>query len=175
MVKPLMVFPLVVVVGLIAASYVKLGTGEANLPSTMEGRVAPVVTVTRLGGGDPVTQADLMAPGVKLVNFWASRCQPCRVEHPMLDRLSAEGVVIYGINYKDKPDAALGFLAEMGNPYAKLGADSGRMALDWGVYGVPETYVIDGSGTVVLRWAGPITEDVLEKTLRPAIAQAAGN
>jgi cytochrome c biogenesis protein CcmG/thiol:disulfide interchange protein DsbE len=93
----------------------------------------------------------------------------------MLDRLREEGVVIYGINYKDKPDAALGFLAEMGNPYAKLGADSGRMALDWGVYGVPETYVIDGSGTVVLRWAGPITEAVLEKTLRPAMAKAAAN
>lgn len=175
MVKPLMVLPLVVVVGLLAASYVKLGTGEANLPSTMEGRVAPMVTVAALGNGDPVTQADLMAPGVKLVNFWASWCQPCRVEHPVLDRLREEGVVIYGINYKDEPDAAQGFLDEMGNPYAKMGADSGRMALDWGVYGVPETYVIDGSGTVVLRWAGPITEAVLEKTLRPAMAKAAAN
>ena len=67
------------------------------------------------------------------------------------------------------------FLAEMGNPYAKIGADSGRMALNWGVYGVPETYVIDGQGKVVLRWAGPITEAVLEKSIRPAIAEAAGN
>jgi len=175
MVKPLFLLPLVVVGGLLAASLVKLQTGEANLPSTMEGRQAPVVTVTPLGEGAPVTQADLMAPGVKLVNFWASWCQPCRVEHPMLEKLAAQGVLIYGINYKDKPDAAMGFLTEMGNPYARMGADSGRMALDWGVYGVPETYVIDGKGMVVLRWAGPITEDVLEKTLRPALAKAAGN
>lgn len=175
MVKPLFLLPLVVVAGLLAASLVKLQTGEANLPSTMEGRQAPLVTVTPLGEGAPVTQADLMAPGVKLVNFWASWCQPCRVEHPVLEKLAAEGVQIYGINYKDKPDAAMGFLTEMGNPFARMGADSGRMALDWGVYGVPETYVIDGKGMVVLRWAGPITEDVLEKTLRPALAKAAGN
>ena len=175
MVKPLFLIPLFVVGGLLAASLVKLQTGEANLPSTMEGRQAPVVTVTPLGGGEVVTQADLMATGVKLVNFWASWCQPCRVEHPMLEKLAAEGVVIYGINYKDKPDDAMGFLTEMGNPFAKMGADSGRMALDWGVYGVPETYVIDASGVVVLRWAGPITEDVLANTLRPALAKAAGN
>jgi cytochrome c biogenesis protein CcmG/thiol:disulfide interchange protein DsbE len=175
MVKPLFLIPLFVVGGLLAASLVKLQTGEANLPSTMEGRQAPAVTVTQLGGGEVVTQADLMATGVKLVNFWASWCQPCRVEHPMLEKLAAEGVVIYGINYKDKPDDAMGFLTEMGNPFAKMGADSGRMALDWGVYGVPETYVIDASGVVVLRWAGPITEDVLANTLRPALAKAAGN
>ena len=175
MVKPLFLIPLFVVGGLLAASLVKLQTGEANLPSTMEGRQAPVVTVTLLGGGEVVTQADLMATGVKLVNFWASWCQPCRVEHPVLEKLEAEGVVIYGINYKDKPDDAMGFLTEMGNPFAKMGADSGRMALDWGVYGVPETYVIDASGVVVLRWAGPITEDVLANTLRPALAKAAGN
>ncbi len=175
MVKPLFLIPLFVVGGLLAASLVKLQTGEANLPSTMEGRQAPVVTVAPLGGGEVVTQADLMATGVKLVNFWASWCQPCRVEHPMLEKLAAEGVVIYGINYKDKPDDAMGFLTEMGNPFAKMGADSGRMALDWGVYGVPETYVIDASGVVVLRWAGPITEDVLANTLRPALAKAAGN
>ena len=168
-----MVLPLVVVVGLVAASYVKLGTGEASLPSTMEGRQAPLVTVVPLGSNPVVSQADLTAPGVKLVNFWASWCQPCRVEHPVLARLQAEGVVIHGINYKDKAEKALGMLAELGNPYAKIGADSGRMALDWGVYGVPETYVIDGNGVVVLRWAGPITEDVLEKTLRPAMARAA--
>jgi cytochrome c biogenesis protein CcmG/thiol:disulfide interchange protein DsbE len=91
----------------------------------------------------------------------------------MLKALSDEGIVIYGINYKDKPGDAMGLLAELGNPFAKIGADSGRMALDWGVYGVPETYVIDGNGVVVLRWAGPITQAVLDKTLRPAIDSAA--
>jgi cytochrome c biogenesis protein CcmG, thiol:disulfide interchange protein DsbE len=173
MVKPLMFVPLAVVVGLLAASYVKLGTGDQSLPSTMQGRSAPVVTVTALGSGSLITQDDLKAPGVKLVNFWASWCQPCRAEHPMLETMQADGVVIYGINYKDKPDVALGLLAELGNPYAKISADQGRMALDWGVYGVPETYVIDSKGVVVLRWAGPITETVLEQNIRPAMARAA--
>lgn len=174
MVKPLFLVPLVVMGALLAASLVKLQTGEGNLPSTMEGRQAPVVTVTPLDGGAVLSQADLTAPGVKLVNFWASWCQPCRVEHPMLERLHDEGVVILGVNYKDKPEDAMGMLAELGNPFTKIGADSGRMALDWGVYGVPETYVIDGNGVVVLRWAGPITDDVLANTLRPALATAAG-
>ncbi len=110
---------------------------------------------------------------MKLVNYWASWCAPCRVEHPTLEELAAEGVPIYGINYKDDPAKALAFLAELGNPYVAMGADaSGRTALDWGVYGVPETFVIDGDGTVILRFAGPITGSVLEKTIRPALAAA---
>lgn len=175
MVKPLMILPPVAFAGLALAFWIGMQNGDQALPSTMEGREAPAVTVAALGPGPVVTQEDLRAPGVKLVNFWASWCQPCRVEHPMLDELAREGVVIHGINYKDDPDAALGFLEEMGNPYAKIGADSGRMAIDWGVYGVPETYVIDGEGKVVLRWAGPITADVLEKTIRPAMAEAAAD
>ena len=82
-------------------------------------------------------------------------------------------MVIYGVNYKDTPEAAAKFLAEMGNPYTKIGADSGPMALDWGVYGVPETYVIDGKGVVVLRVAGPITAGNLDTMLRPALKKAA--
>lgn len=171
MVRPLMILPPVAFAGLALAFWMSMQNGDQALPSTMEGRMAPEVSVTPLGSGPPVTQADMTAPGVKLVNFWASWCQPCRVEHPMLEQLAGEGVVIHGINYKDKPEAALGFLAEMGNPYARLGADSGRMALNWGVYGVPETYVIDGQGKVVLRWAGPVTADVLEKVIRPAIGE----
>ena len=171
MVRPLMILPPVAFAGLALAFWMSMQNGDQALPSTMEGRMAPEVSVTPLGSGPPVTQADMTAPGVKLVNFWASWCQPCRVEHPMLEQLAGEGVVIHGINYKDKPEAALGFLAEMGNPYARLGADSGRMALNWGVYGVPETYVIDGQGKVVLRWAGPVTADVLEKVIRPAMRE----
>lgn len=174
MVKPLMILPPVIFAGLAMAFWVGMQNGEQALPSTMEGRIAPDVTVTALGDNALVTLADLTKPGVKLVNFWASWCQPCRVEHPMLENLASEGVVIHGINYKDKAPEALSFLAEMGNPYAKVGADdSGRMAIDWGVYGVPETFVIDGDGKVVLRWAGPITAEVLEKTIRPALAKAA--
>ncbi len=175
MVKPLMILPPVIFAGLALAFWLGMERGDQALPSTMEGRLAPQVSVTQLGSGTPMTQADLTGPGVKLVNFWASWCQPCRVEHPMLEKLAGEGVVINGVNYKDKPADALGLLAELGNPYARLGADNGRMALNWGVYGVPETYVIDGKGVVVLRWAGPITKDVLENTIRPAMAKAAGN
>jgi cytochrome c biogenesis protein CcmG, thiol:disulfide interchange protein DsbE len=115
----------------------------------------------------------LRAPGVKIVNYWASWCAPCRVEHPHLMALAEEGIPIYGINYKDDPEKALGFLDELGDPYAALGADStGRTAIDWGVYGVPETYVIDGEGTVVFRLAGPVTSLTLESQVRPAIEAA---
>lgn len=172
MVKPLMILPPLAFAGLALAFWIGMQNGDQALPSTMEGREAPAVTVVALGPGPVVAEEDLRAPGVKLVNFWASWCQPCRVEHPMLETLAGEGVAIHGINYKDKADAALGFLEEMGNPYVKIGADSGRMAIDWGVYGVPETFVIDGKGMVVLRWAGPITAEVLERTIRPAIAAA---
>jgi cytochrome c biogenesis protein CcmG/thiol:disulfide interchange protein DsbE len=176
--KPLYLIPVAVFFGLIAAVIVpkiraQMDGQDETLPSMMVGHPAPNVRAVALGDGPVVTDADLRKPGVKLLNFWASWCQPCRVEHPMLERLQAEGVVIYGINYKDKPADALKFLAEMGSPYAQLGADAGPMALDWGVYGVPETYVIDGKGRVLLRLAGPITAENLVSTVRPAMAKAA--
>lgn len=93
----------------------------------------------------------------------------------MLVEIQKAGVPIYGINYKDEPDKALGFLAELGNPYASVGADdTGRTAINWGVYGVPETYVIDGEGRVHLRFAGPITEDIYRTRILPAIEAAGG-
>lgn len=172
--KPLLILPPVAFAGLALAFWLGMQNGDQALPSIMEGRAAPEVRVTQLGTGPVIVQDDLTRPGVKLVNFWASWCPPCRVEHPMLEILAGEGVAIYGVNYKDKPAAALALLEELGNPYVRIGADSGRMALNWGVYGVPETYVIDGKGMVVLRWAGPITAEVLDKTIRPALAKAAG-
>ncbi len=143
------------------------------LPSVRVGREVPPMTLTQLGPEPPFTTADLTAPGVKLVNYWASWCAPCRVEHPNLEALANEGIPIYGINYKDDPAKALAFLEELGNPYAGLGADeTGRTAIDWGVYGVPETYVIDGQGKVVTRLAGPVTERSLASKIRPAIESA---
>jgi cytochrome c biogenesis protein CcmG/thiol:disulfide interchange protein DsbE len=110
---------------------------------------------------------------VKLVNFWASWCAPCRAEHPILSELAAQGITVHGVNYKDDPAKAQAFLAELGNPYATIGADpAGRTAIDWGLYGVPETFVIDGSGTVVLRFAGPITRQELDRKILPAIRKA---
>ncbi len=147
------------------------------LPSTFVGREAPALTVTDLGGLTPVTAEALRAPGVKLVNFWASWCAPCRVEHPNLEALAEEeGIPIHGINYKDEPGKALAFLDELGNPYAAVSADEGgRTARDWGVYGVPETFVIDGEGRVLARVAGPVTERTLERTIRPALETAGGS
>jgi cytochrome c biogenesis protein CcmG/thiol:disulfide interchange protein DsbE len=145
-----------------------------ELPSALVGAPAPGLDRTVALRGDPPPRvADLTAPGVKLVNFWASWCGPCRVEHPLLEALSAEGVPVIGVNYKYTPENALGFLAELGDPYAKIGADeSGRTGLDWGIYGVPETFVIGPDGTVVMRFPGPISPDVLEKRIRPAMEAA---
>jgi cytochrome c biogenesis protein CcmG/thiol:disulfide interchange protein DsbE len=176
MVKPLMLAPPLIFAGLALLFFVGMQRSDPDqLPSAMEGRAAPAVQVTPLGSGPELTDAMLREPGVKLVNFWASWCAPCRAEHPMLKDLSAEGLTILGVNFKDKPEAALGFLDELGNPYAAIGADaSGRMGLDWGLYGVPETFVIDAKGKVILRHAGPITASILEERIRPALAEAAG-
>jgi cytochrome c biogenesis protein CcmG/thiol:disulfide interchange protein DsbE len=164
---------------LVFAAVAYIGLNRENpeeLPSALVGQPAPALDRTvALRSDPPPTAADLTAPGVKLVNFWASWCGPCRAEHPLLEALSAEGVPVIGVNYKDQPDKALGFLAELGDPYVRVGADeSGRTGLDWGIYGVPETFVIGPDGTVVMRFPGPISPDVLEKRIRPAMEAAAG-
>ncbi|MCA8880610.1 MAG: DsbE family thiol:disulfide interchange protein [Rhodobacteraceae bacterium] len=175
-ISPLMVLPPLVFAALAGLFYVGMQREDPDaLPSAAVGAPAPAVAVEPLGSKPVFDAAALTAPGVKLVNFWASWCAPCRAEHPNLEKLAAEGVTIYGVNYKDKPANALGFLGELGDPFAAIGADaSGRMGIDWGLYGVPETFVIDGSGTVVARFAGPITERSLTDTIRPAMAAAAG-
>ncbi|TDL83700.1 DsbE family thiol:disulfide interchange protein [Palleronia sediminis] len=144
------------------------------LPSTLVGRLAPALDLAPLGDLPLPDAAALSDGGVTLVNFWASWCAPCRVEHPFLEGLAArEGVDIVGVNYKDAPANALGFLEELGNPYVATGADAqGRVARDWGVYGVPETFVIDGDGIVVARVAGPVTQRTIDSTVAPAIAAA---
>lgn len=145
------------------------------LPSAREGQPAPPVVLTEFPGKALFDDTTLRDGEVKLVNYWASWCAPCRAEHPNLEALSDEGIPVYGINYKDKLDNAEGFLTELGDPYEAIGRDEqGRMALDWGLYGVPETYVIDGEGMVILRFAGPITQRVIESTIRPALKKAAG-
>ncbi|MDD9726074.1 DsbE family thiol:disulfide interchange protein [Roseovarius sp. SK2] len=172
----LMVLPPVIFAALAAVFYIGMQREDPDaLPSAIKGKPAPAVALTPLEGKTPFTDAELRSGGVKLVNYWASWCAPCRVEHPHLEALAEEGVTIYGVNYKDQPGNALGFLEELGDPYTAIGADpNGRMALDWGLYGVPETYVIDGEGRVVLRFPGPITERVLEGQIRPAIEKARG-
>lgn len=174
-ISPLMILPPAIFLGLAAAFAIGLQREDPDqLPSALAGKQAPAVQLEPLGSLTGFDDAMLRDGEMKLVNFWASWCAPCRVEHPNLTALAEEGVTVLGVNYKDQPDNALGFLEELGNPYAAVGADpQGRMALNWGLYGVPETYVVDGEGNIVFRFAGPVTQRVIEDRLRPALAEAA--
>ena len=172
--RPLMFLPPALFIALAALFYFGNMREDRNaLPSAREGQTAPGVQLVQLGDLPTFDDATLRDGQVKLVNYWASWCAPCRAEHPLLEDLAQE-VPVYGVNYRDQADRALAFLDELGNPFAAIGADAtGRMALDWGLYGVPETYVIAGDGTVVLRFAGPITADVIANRIRPAMERAA--
>ena len=173
-ISPLMGIPPLVFLGLASMFLVGMFRDDPEaLPSARIGQQAPALQITELPGKALFDDETLRDGNLKLVNYWASWCAPCRVEHPNLEALRAEGLPIYGINYKDDPDNALAFLAELGDPYEAVGADnSGRAALDWGVYGVPETYLIDGDGNILLRVAGPLVQRVIDSQLRPALEKA---
>ncbi|NOE25543.1 DsbE family thiol:disulfide interchange protein [Ruegeria sp. HKCCD6157] len=175
-ISPLMIAPPLIFGAFAVLALVQLQDGsDDTLPSTRQGQPAPPVVLTEFPGKTMFDDATLRDGEVKLVNYWASWCAPCRAEHPNLEALAAEGIPVYGINYKDELVKAETFLTELGDPYAAIGRDEkGRMALDWGLYGVPETYVVDGDGMIILRFAGPITQRVIENTLRPALEKAAG-
>lgn len=147
---------------------VGLTRDPGTLPSALLEKPAPDFALPPLpGSGQGLSTADLV-PGPQLVNVFASWCVPCRIEHPMLMRLRQEGVTIQGINYKDKPEDARKFLAELGDPFARIGSDrDGRVGIEWGVYGVPETYVIDRQGRIAYRHVGPLQPRDLERTIRP--------
>ncbi|HEX5079413.1 MAG TPA: DsbE family thiol:disulfide interchange protein [Geminicoccaceae bacterium] len=150
---------------------VGLTRDPTTLPSALIDRSVPAFELPGLEGGDGLSSDDLKGR-VVLVNVFASWCVPCRVEHPVLMRLAADGVPIFGINYKDPPDQAKAWIAEMGDPFEKIGADrSGRVGIEWGVYGVPETFVIDAEGRIRYRFVGPIQARDLDRTLRPMLAE----
>ncbi len=174
MAKPLMFLPLVLMAGLVGLSLWGMNRDNPkDMPSALAGKQAPAVVLEPLGAAQPFADADLRDGKIKLVNYWASWCAPCRVEHPNLMALAADGVQILGVNWKDKPAQAEGFLADMGNPFARLGADpSNRMGLNWGVAGVPETFVVDGEGRIITRIAGPLTDAVLAEQVAPLLAGA---
>ncbi|TNC52836.1 DsbE family thiol:disulfide interchange protein [Rubellimicrobium rubrum] len=173
-ISPLVLIPPVAfaaLAGLFAAGMLRGGGQE--LPSALIGQPAPALAEAPLPGLPGLDPAVLADGNVKLVNFFASWCAPCRVEHPNLKVLADEGIPIYGIAYKDDPAHSTAFLEELGNPYEATGQDpDGRTAVNWGVYGVPETFVVAGDGTIVARMANPVTPDLLETRLRPALAEA---
>lgn len=166
---------LVVLVG------IGLGVGltrDSNeLPSTLIDQPVPELALPAVDGlAQPgLATADLTGD-IKLLNVFASWCAPCRVEHPVLTRLAeVYDVPLYGVNYKDAPEAAVAFLEELGNPYTRIGADEdGRAGIDLGVYGVPETFVIDGDGRIRYRHAGPLMPRDVEDVILPLIEELRG-
>lgn len=147
----------------------QVGVGGKNIqavPSALIDKPAPQFALPPIDGDGPGFSTADLGGRVSLVNVWASWCPPCRQEIPALMRLAQEGVIIYGINYKDRPEDARRFLAELGNPYTRIGADrSGRTAIDWGVYGYPETFIVDRSGRIRYRHIGPILPQDLGRTV----------
>lgn len=171
----LALIPLLIFVALVALVAVPLmrGTDPAKPESAMIGRAAPDVTLpAALAGQNPFSTAALRGkPAV--VNFFASWCVPCQAEQPFLAKIAQEaGVDVYGVNYKDKPEALAPWLEKHGNPFAAIGADvDGRAAIEWGVYGVPETFIIDRHGVIRLRHVGPVTAREYESLFMPLLAE----
>lgn len=142
-----------------------------DVPSQLIGRPIPDFALPAQEPGDGFGSADLMAQGRPvLVNFFASWCVPCIVEHPQLMALSRSGLAVWGIAYKDTTAAASGFIARHGNPFSRIARDApGQVAIDWGVYGVPESYLLDAKGVVRWRMAGPLTPEIVAEQLRPLL------
>ena len=177
-----LLLPLIVFVALAGLFFVRLYSGDpSHLPSPLIGKAAPAFKLPPLeGAGRPaLADADLRQGQVTLVNVFASWCVPCRDEHPVLlelsrnEKLARAGVRLTGLAYKDEPGKSLKFLGEMGNPYAQIGVDqSGRVGIDWGVYGVPETFVVRGDGTIAYKFIGPMSAQDLQAVLIPQIEKA---
>ena len=166
------VLPLAVFALLAAGFYVGLGIDSNVLPSALIDQPAPDFALPPLAGEEHgFSSADLQGH-VSLVNIFASWCTPCRAEHPVLNALArSKRVAIYGIDYKDKHDAALAWIAELGNPYVRIGADDGRVGIDWGVYGVPETFVVDRAGRIRYKHVGPLAAGDVERSILPLVAR----
>ncbi|EAV41609.1 Periplasmic protein thiol:disulfide oxidoreductase DsbE:Thioredoxin type domain:Thioredoxin domain 2 [Stappia aggregata IAM 12614] len=175
----LVLLPLVVFAGLAALFLFKLTLGgdPQKIPSALINKPAPEFDLPPVEG---LTEGHTAVPGfsrqdlsgkISVVNVFASWCVPCRQEHPLLEDLAkVEGIQLLGINYKDKPENARRFLGSLGNPYQRVGADTaGRTAIEWGVYGVPETFVIDGDGMIRYKFIGPLSSETYQNVFLPEL------
>ncbi len=172
--------PLALFLALAILFYTRLGASDpSEVPSALIGKPVPdfrldgIAGLTRDGAPIPGLAATDLAKGVFIVNVFASWCAPCRAEHPLLTDLAKDQRIrLFGLNYKDVDDQALRFLNGLGNPYAAIGADrNGRVGIDWGVYGVPETFVV-ANGRIAAKLVGPLTPQRISAELMPAIDKA---
>ena len=176
--------PLVIFLAVAILFQFALKSGDpSKLPSALIGKpvpatdFAPLEGLSRAEGPVPgFTAADLAKGEVTVVNFWASWCGPCVDEHPLLVELAKEpGLKLVGVNYKDEPENGRRFLGRYGNPFAALGVDpKGRGAIEWGVYGMPETFVVDGQGRIAYKHVGPLTPQSIAEKVLPAVRAAQG-
>jgi cytochrome c biogenesis protein CcmG/thiol:disulfide interchange protein DsbE len=168
-----LLIPLVVFVALAAFLFVGLWRDPREVPSPLIGKPAPQFKLSQLAKpGDSLGTTDMKGQ-VWLLNVWASWCVSCREEHPLLVELGKAKVVpLIGLNYKDEPAAGMRWLAQNGDPYTTSVVDrDGRVGIDFGVYGVPETFVIDKAGTIRYKQIGPITQEALEKKILPLVRE----
>ena len=179
--RSLLLVPLALFVALAALFLLRLGSGDpSRIPSALIGRpvppteLPPLAGLARAGKALPGIDAGTFKDAVSLVNVWASWCVPCHEEAPLLMRLAQDSRIrLIGINQKDHPDNARRFLGRYGNPFAAVGVDqNGRASIEWGVYGVPETFVVDREGRIAFKLVGPITPENFERALKPAIEKA---
>lgn len=171
----LAVLPLIVLAALLGVFASQMGRSTSFVPSALIDKAVPAFDLAAVDGHDQpgFSSADLAGNGVVVVNVFASWCVPCRAEHPFLMALADEPVEIYGLNYDDPAENARAFLAELGNPYGRIGADRDRrVGIEWGVYGVPETFVVDNEGIIRFKHVGPLDQQSYENVLLPAIEAA---
>lgn len=174
--SPLMIAPPLIFAGFVALAYFGMGRDDPQgLPSVLVGKPAPDLPQEALEGFTPAAPDALHSGEITLVNFWASWCPPCRAEHPKLLEMQADGLRIIGVNFKDTEANAVSYLNDDGNPFIAAPVDpQGRVALNWGVTAPPETFIVNGDGTVLFRFAGPLVGSDYEQRFLPALKEALG-
>ena len=162
--------PLIAFLVLVGFLAVGLKLDPREVPSPLIGKPAPAFSLPRLDAPAQRLSSQEMRGKVWVLNVWASWCGPCRQEHPLIAELAKSGAAVYGLNYKDKPADAVAWLAELGNPYVATVSDvEGLVGIDFGVYGVPETFVIDQAGVIRLKHIGPMTPEALRDRVLPLL------